>query len=413
MHSWSLARKVQKLHYFSGRQDSCPKSRVTLRAMSPQNLQPTKPEPKSPETSLATRTQESAYATAKRYYNELDRQAVNDTRKFLKKKQLIMAMVTGLAVAVIQGTLESEKVFSWKTLIAIPVVYCGTILLAYVINLFRAAVRLDSKRQYRINELGTKIDGLEAGHKSQLRELDERRKSEVREAQQERNKVRAELNDRIEELERSIQEDNNRIREAASKSADMYKDLQATKFELSKAKEERGIFWAELEERDRHKLILEVDTELYMDGFQPRRSGVIINYDNTRYIVKPFFRVRFWNNASHKLTTRSVKVFLMRKTAEGEEEVPSLNSHLDNQAEEGGVRRRFDLDNFTLEGGTPSEYIELLCDFELTAEQAKQLDKDCFLRISMEAMNQKVLNRDFGADWEGAYTDSVPLTPRN
>jgi preprotein translocase subunit SecG len=177
---------------------------------------------------------------------------------------------------------------------------------------------------------------------------------------------------------------------------------------------ERASLKAQIEERDKHKLILEVDTGLYMDGFEPKQSGVIIqNGDFERYIVKPYFRVRFWNHAPHKLTTRSVKVFLMRKTENGEEVVPSISSHVDNQAEEVGIRRRFDFDNFTVEGGTPSERIELLCDFELTAKQAELLDENCFLRISMEAMNQAVLNRDFDVDWKKAFTIFETLTPRN
>lgn len=198
--------------------------------------------------------------------------------------------------------------------------------------------------------------------------------------------------------------------------------------EFTKLESQRDTLTAQLEEQNKYKIFLEVDTELNSidsDPFESRQSAVTIIEDEDEdmlhgtnqtitthsYFIKADFRIRFENKDPNKLVVYTVKVKLMRKTSRGKEKEIRLSRRiLETQPDD--RFGRVELDNLTVEGRTRTDFYWLHCEYEMLSRYGVRLNQNCFFRVTMEAMDQLPFDKDFDVDWEAASKRETPFIPR-
>lgn len=154
-----------------------------------------------------------------------------------------------------------------------------------------------------------------------------------------------------------------------------------------------------------HKLLLEVDVALGMDGWKPRQSSLVLFRDKgvfsppgmelvliDRYELKAGLRIRFDNRDSSPQRERSVSVVLRTGT-------DSQRLHV--AAYEDG-RYVNSLSDIRVQGGDVSPYYNLTCDATLELETVAQLGSSSYLRVTLEAINQDLYCVDLSVDWNKA-----------
>lgn len=105
------------------------------------------------------------------YALKIHNQAVEDTLESAKKYQLAFWLLMSVAVILVENSVRDKALISWDTLWSILIVYVGTILLSFIINLFRAPRKLDSKRQLEIDLLNSRTAKLEEAHRREIEKI--------------------------------------------------------------------------------------------------------------------------------------------------------------------------------------------------------------------------------------------------
>src|SRR2546423_877878 len=108
--------------------------------------------------------------------------AVKDTLESAKNKQLAFWLLLSVTVVIIENAFKDSKVISWDTLWSILIVYVGTILLSFIINLLRAPRKLDKERQAKIEGLKGAIKKSDTEHKDEIDRLGKEHKRELQNA---------------------------------------------------------------------------------------------------------------------------------------------------------------------------------------------------------------------------------------
>jgi hypothetical protein len=166
----------------------------------------------------------------------------------------------------------------------------------------------------------------------------------------------------------------------------------------------------EIELRKTYKLAFEIDTT---------RSHVFVaSYYDKQYSIMLRLYIRFENSdLEHTRRVKRVKVLLIKKNAdETETEIPLTDSDLDDvvYTEDRPFGKDFDWNdrNLAVESGdwTPFHIIE--GHISASGDPRKMLDKDCFLRVTMEAVSQPLDYLDFDVSWKINPQGWVYLTPR-
>lgn len=162
---------------------------------------------------------------------------------------------------------------------------------------------------------------------------------------------------------------------------------------------------SKLEELERHKLLLDVDLNLRMEGLECRKSSLILFREKgvfnppgiepvliDRYELRVGLRIRFDNRSSSPQREQSVSVILLTDT----------DSHqLHIAAYEDGHYIQT-LSDVHVQGGGVSPYYDLTCDTNLNPETVDQLTSDSYLRVTLDAINQDPYCVDLGVDWQKA-----------
>lgn len=95
---------------------------------------------------------EQSLVPAESLLRRVNAEALQLTKKFVKEQTLVMGTLSAIAAVVLQYCLGAS-VFSWPTLLAIIIVFFGTIFLTYFFNLIRAPFIIDKGLRRRIATL--------------------------------------------------------------------------------------------------------------------------------------------------------------------------------------------------------------------------------------------------------------------
>jgi hypothetical protein len=184
---------------------------------------------------------------------------------------------------------------------------------------------------------------------------------------------------------------------------------------------------AEREERERNEVIPVVSIEPVEQGWRVVfQSGVELDIDvpdpslewcgvpkpSASYLFKAHFRVRCENPAPYQRAVRSVRFSLMRVTGRGEPKpIPMVTER--TEVEEEGNRSRVELVDFTVAAGAFTPWYWFTSHFQLRQRYATRLNEKCFVRLTMEAVNQDAKVLDFGVNWDEVMSKAfAPLTPK-
>lgn len=167
-----------------------------------------------------------------------------------------------------------------------------------------------------------------------------------------------------------------------------------------------------------HKLKFEIDAS---------RAKVTVAYDNSdnAYSVSLHLFICFRNSDEHPLIVYSVSALLIKKNEDGtESEIPNIEHELNQVVYDETHNSQWKLTSWSSmnlrisERGT-TEYKALRGHIIVSGKYRELFNANCFLRVSMEAMNQPPYWRDFNVDWEGfGWMDITPrprtmdITPR-
>jgi hypothetical protein len=169
-----------------------------------------------------------------------------------------------------------------------------------------------------------------------------------------------------------------------------------------------------IDELTKHSLLLEVDLKSHPSpSGGRRRSQLFIDADEhipdssksvtSKYAIRTAMRARFNNQANTARTVSSLAIALRRETRDADKaETPITLT---------GIRKedgpQVTLDEIVIEGGGTS-YYWLECEGELKAEWARLLDRDCFVRVTMQANKQPPYCVDLDVDWTTPRHTDLP-----
>ena len=194
--------------------------------------------------------------------------------------------------------------------------------------------------------------------------------------------------------------------------------LAETQSDVSALTSERDSLKSQLEELTKYKLFLLIDFERRPD---PRdhwetvesTASVYLDHDvvNT-FVLKAELIVLLENRGHDKVTIRKAWAQLLRMTSRGREKEIPLKRKLGLETHPLTMSPST-LDGYTVEPLTRGVPFILNWSCELSERIGERLDQNCFLRISMDAMNQDLFTVDLDVDWKARATDTaVRVTPR-
>jgi hypothetical protein len=215
----------------------------------------------------------------------------------------------------------------------------------------------------------------------------------------------------------------------AQRKAEGFEDYGKKLEALVKAVEsERDLLKSELEERDRYKLFLIVDFKPFPSPYRAEfhQSEVSLHLHEDVVAFEPGQPIElswstltadliifFENRHADKVVIRTVGVSLLRKTPRGNEKsIPFKTERLNTYPITSSPST---LDGYTVKGLSITTPMRLQYHMELGARLGQRLNHDCFLRVTMDAMNQPPFNVDIDVDWEKARNSDgpVPVSPRS
>lgn len=134
------------------------------------------------------------------------------------------------------------------------------------------------------------------------------------------------------------------------------------------------------------------------------------------YVVNANVKIHFENDAAITLTLRKrMWVSLFRRTGRGKEKEipldPEKESLLMLAGEGSDVTPK--LEDFVFEPLKRTKSYALFCGMGISTRYGKRLNRNCFMRLTMDAMGQLPCYVDLDVDWEAAKTEKGSvMTPR-
>jgi hypothetical protein len=123
-------------------------------------------------------------------------------------------------------------------------------------------------------------------------------------------------------------------------------------------------------------------------------------------------RIRFTNRNINKIMVTKLEVSLLRKTWSGKERaIPTVESYGVVYEEASTQKINWhELDFLGTRVGTANYQLSWI--FEISKEAMEKLNKNCFLRITMEAMRQPPYSIDLDVDWKQAISEVSTVSLR-
>ncbi|MGA9995449.1 MAG: hypothetical protein WBP93_08550, partial [Pyrinomonadaceae bacterium] len=128
--------------------------------------------------------------------------------------------------------------------------------------------------------------------------------------------------------------------------------------------------------------------------------------------------IAFENTDINPLTVKSVKVLLIKLNEDGtESEIPLISQDL-YEAILGEAHPlskkelKWERRNLSIEGRTQTPFHRIEGHINADGDYRKILDSNCFLRVTMDAMNQPLYPLDFDAKWEDINQGWIDITPK-
>lgn len=179
----------------------------------------------------------------------------------------------------------------------------------------------------------------------------------------------------------------------------------------NKYKAEIDSLKSELDEFKAHKLKFEIDAH--------RSNVTVTSYHNEQFSVKMHLHICFENSDVNPLTVKRVSVLLIKKNEdETEKEIPLTDKDLyeyvfDNVHALPKREAKWEYRNLPVEGRHQTFFHSIEGQISADGDCRAILNKDCFLRVTMEAMNQPPYSLDFDVKWENINQGWIDITPRN
>jgi hypothetical protein len=357
-----------------------------IRAMSLQKLPPDKDFAETKPAPVGEAAPVERYAT--RWFSE----AWGDLMAWLKLERSFSG-ITGLIMLLLSIVLLVVNGVTWTSVLPVGV-SAAVLLVAFIILFFRSPAKLDSKKQAEIERLSTEIRTLSA----QLTTNAEGHKEE-------RTNLIA-----------SFREEIGGLKEKEGKLVSIFaKQLKAQAEPLN---EKIASLESQLQALNKHSLTFEIDTSS-VTGVHLRRQERTYNLPKEMnplqfeiYIITGNLQIRFINHDVAVNSVISLKPSLIRKDKNGAEEeaiivdVESFTSIYEGE-------QTVDLSRISFLGTRITPYFLLHFALVTPVESIGELNKDCFLRITMEAMRQPPYTVDLDVmTWQGATEYRAPVKPR-
>jgi hypothetical protein len=173
------------------------------------------------------------------------------------------------------------------------------------------------------------------------------------------------------------------------------------------------------EKRDVYKLIFEVDiddqSQVKSDHhpqalrFKKTEPDVPVRMD--LWVLTVNLRIRFENHDIHPIQLKKVKVSLLRKARDGRErEIPLFRSLMEIFEE--GTTGKFVPDQNQILGNRITPYYWVQCVLEVSERYGERLNRNCFLRVTVDALRQPPYSVDLDVDWKTSRKGYVFISHR-
>jgi hypothetical protein len=154
-----------------------------------------------------------------------------------------------------------------------------------------------------------------------------------------------------------------------------------------------------------HKLVAEVDTDQSQVGcdylpqalrFSEREPDVPLKMD--LYVLRVNLKIRFENHDVHPIPFKQITVSLLRKARSGAERIiPVFRSFMEMY--EGDAMQKFSPEGMEVRGRRITPYYWIQSALEVPARYGKRLNRNCFLRVTTEALGQPPYHVDLDVNW--------------
>lgn len=200
---------------------------------------------------------------------------------------------------------------------------------------------------------------------------------------------------------------------------------QKYEHEISNLKRSNKSLGDQLQKLLEYKLFLIVHTESFPDPRDPWEtltSEVSLYYDIVKVdplwvshtvMLKAHLVFFLENRANEKAVIRTLRLSLLRRTSRGRDKKVRLSRQLSIELSP-ITSAPLSLDGYSIDGMMMTPTFILHGYAEMSQRIARRLNQNCFLRLSMDAMNQSPFDIDLDVDWEKARNTSsaIPVTPR-
>lgn len=337
-----------------------------------------------PETSLApTADAAPVKSYAARWFGE----AGGDLMAWLKLERSFSG-ITGLVMLLLSVILLAVTGVTWTSVLPI-VVSLSVLLIAFTGFFFRAPAKLDKGRQAEIGGLVEGSNALNAAHAAEVERLNVAHQAAIGALGERLDKESKSLTTQHEKHTATLQT------EIASLQSELNEFIPKLKFVV-----ERNL---------QCRVTLRHEEYLFdpPDG-EPKE----VDY----YVINANVKIHFENDAAITLTLRQrMWVSLFRRTGRGKEKEipldPEKESLLMLAGEGSDVTPK--LEDFVFEPLKPTKSYALFFGMGISTRYGKRLNRNCFIRLTMDAMGQLPCYVDLDVDWEAAQTEKgTTMTPR-
>lgn len=273
-------------------------------------------------------------------------------------------------------------------------------------SLFTLIGIIKSFHERTVEQLGSKIKGLEERHS---REIEETKKSAGSKYEQDVRFLQDQMKETLIQVKRPYETEIRGLKEQV-KQLEQYK--------------------SQLEERDRYKLVPVIDvyrsSQVFLCHYPEHESSPPeldapseLDAPLDHYSGRVNLRIWFENSDVKKGFMRGVKLSLIMIDHAGEEKEIHLFRPAISVMDEATARDVKWNQGLVVETTTPVYWITwsfdvLGVDFAAVTNDGNKLGLDCFIRLTMDAMGQPFKNDDFDVDWEAAEKGGTyDITPRN
>lgn len=183
------------------------------------------------------------------------------------------------------------------------------------------------------------------------------------------------------------------------------REREATRLEVEN-QQKVSVLQSEIDKLKADKLTFELDVP---------RSKVAVHGDPDEFNLILHLHICFHNSDSTPRTVRSVNILLVKRNQDNtESEIPLRERKVYSKLVENDlpVDDLWDHRNIPVMPGEMTLYHAIQGHLAVSGDYRQILDENCFLRVTMQAMNQKLLALDFNVKWENINLGWIEIAPR-